>query len=242
MKKFSLVNLTTRQKENRRRILQISFEKNLSHIGSCLNSVDIIDSVYRIKKRKDSFVLSNGHAGIALYAVLERHKILDSKITKKLNIHPDRNEKNGIDVSTGSLGHGLPIALGMAIADKKHTVYCLISDGESTEGSIWESLRLAAELNITNLKIIVSVNGWGAYDAIKSKSLIKKFEGFGFKVNVLDGHDEKRLALVLQKESKKPVVYFANTYSDQFSFLKGQDAHYYVMNDADYKNSIEKLV
>src|SRR3990167_11062130 len=161
---MNIKNLNSEQKALRLRIIDMSFQRNLSHIGSCLSAVDIIDAIYKVKKRNEKFVLSNGHAGIALYAILEKNKILSPSITKKLNIHPDRNKKIGIDVSTGSLGHGLPIALGIALANRNKHVYCIISAGECTEGSIWETLRIASDKKVSNLKIILNANGWGAYD------------------------------------------------------------------------------
>src|SRR3990167_5040590 len=109
---MNIKNLNSEQKALRLRIIDISFQRNLSHIGSCLSAIDLINAVYKVKGKKEKFILSSGHAGIALYAVLEKNKILNPSISNKLHIHPDRNAEIGIDVSTGRLGHGLPIALG----------------------------------------------------------------------------------------------------------------------------------
>jgi len=229
------------QKQIRRRLLEILNNAHTSHIGSCLSVVDIIDAIYSIKNKQEKFILSNGHAAVALYIILEKYGYLKNPNLKKFNVHPDRNPKIGIDVSTGSLGQGLPIALGMSIANKNKNVYCLISDGECAEGSIWESLRIIHQLNINNLKIVVSVNGWGAYDPISSKDLERRFKGFGFEIIKIDGHKTSEIIKALKTKTTKPTIIFAKTSSEQFSFLKGLDAHYYTMKDCDYELVMEEL-
>lgn len=238
---MNIKNLSLEQKALRLRIIEISFLRNLSHIGSCLSSIDIIDAVYKVKKSSEKFILSNGHAGIALYAVLEKNKELKPSATNKLNIHPDRDKKNSIDVSTGSLGHGLPIALGIALANKNKNVYCTISDGECTEGSILETLRIASDNKVSNLKIVLNANGWGAYDSISLDKLYKHIGAFDCELIKLDGHNTKKIVSVLSKEYKRPLLIFAKTEVEQFKFLKGQDAHYYVMNSNDYKLAKQTL-
>lgn len=243
MKKFNIKLLDREQRIIRQRIIEISYRKDLSHLGSCLSSVDIIDTIYKIKDKDDKFVLSNGHAGVALYAVLEKNGLIKNlKTSEKLYIHPDRNPKIGIDVSTGSLGQGLPIALGLALSNKQRNVYCIISDGECAEGSIWESLRIATDYKVGNLKIVVNANGWGAYGSISTNTLLKRLRAFGCTVTDVDGHNKKALLKVLKKKSrKKPLVIFAKTKVEQFNFLKGQDAHYYKMSKKDYYKALEIL-
>lgn len=236
MNKFNANSLPTEQKKTRLRILELSYQSNLSHIGSCLSAVDLIDAIYKTKKPQEKFILSNGHAGIAFYAILEKNGLIKNKqVTTKLNIHPDRNPGLGIDVSTGSLGQGLPIALGIALADKKENVYCMISDGECTEGSIWETLRLVSNKMVTNLKIIVNANGWGAYDPINTDLLIRRLKGFGMEIVEVDGHNIKVVCKALNKQvTKKPIIIFSHTSVEQLPFLKGQNAHYYLMSKEDY--------
>ncbi|HYK07926.1 MAG TPA: 1-deoxy-D-xylulose-5-phosphate synthase N-terminal domain-containing protein [Candidatus Eisenbacteria bacterium] len=242
MKRFNLSLLTKEQKETRKRILEISYAQNLSHIGSCLSVVDIIDCIYKIKKRNDKFILSNGHAGIALYTILEKYKkIKDKDSIQELHIHPDRNPEIDIHVSSGSLGQGLPIAIGIALANKKRTIYCAISDGECAEGSIWEALRIIVDLEIPNLKIIVNANGWGAFSAIETKKLYQRLKAFGIKSIEVQGHDMKEIMRALQVKSSKSMLVFAHTTSDQLPFLKGQDAHYYAMNENDYEKALKML-
>jgi len=242
MKKFSIKYLTKEQKETRKRILEISFTQNLSHIGSCLSVVDIIDTVYAVKNKSDKFVLSNGHAGIALYTILEKYKKIKEKdLIPKLNIHPDRNPDIDIHVSSGSLGQGLPIAIGMALANKKRTIYCAISDGECAEGSIWEALRIAVDMKISNIKIIVNANGWGAFSTIETKKLFERLSAFGAKSVEVYGHDMRAITKALKIKSSKPLIIFAHTTSDQLPFLKGQDAHYYAMKEVDYEKGLKLL-
>lgn len=243
MDNFNIKLLTREQRDTRRRILEISYRRNLSHIGSCLSSVDLIDAVYKIKKKNEKFVLSNGHAGVALYAILEKNELIKNRnITSSLNVHPDRNPKIGIDVSTGSLGQGLPIALGIALANKKENVYCLISDGECAEGSIWETLRIASEYKITNLKILLNSNGWGAYDSIDLDKLKERLKTFGYGIKETEGHNMKDLIETLSSlPNNTPTIIFAQTSVSQFPFLNGQNAHYYTMKENDYKDALSLL-
>lgn len=234
--------LTYGQKLICRRILEISYQNNLSHIGSCLSAADIIYAIYRRKKPDERFILSSGHAGVALYAVLEEKGIISAADIKKYHVHPDRDSKKGIDLSTGSLGQGLPVALGMALADRNKNVYCLISDGECAEGSIWEAFRVGLEQQLDNLKIVVNANGWGAYDPIYSSLLLKRIKGFGYRVSAINGHCINEILKALAKKiSGQPTLTFARTKVNQLPFLKGQDAHYYVMNERDYKLAMETL-
>lgn len=243
MPKFKIKLLSAEQKQTRLRILELSYHSNFSHIGSCLSAVDLIDAVYKTKKAQEKFILSNGHAGVALYAILEKNKLIKNKqIAVNLHIHPDRNLDLGIYVSSGSLGQGLPIALGIALADKKKNVYCMISDGECAEGSVWETLRLVSEKKINNLRIILNANGWGAYDPINTNLLTKRLKGFGMDVIKLNGHNIKIICKALaMRATKKPIVIFAQTSVEQFPFLKGQDAHYHHMTKQDYLHSVKLL-
>lgn len=226
--------LTKEQKETRKRILEISYKRGLSHLGSCLSCVDLVHAVYNVKKKDEKFVLSNGHAAVALYVILEKFGFLKGKRLKKLHIHPDRNARDGIDVSTGSLGQGLPIAVGLALADRNKNVYCTISDGECAEGSIWEALRIASENKVDNLRIVLNANGWGAYGSIDTRLFKRRFEAFGCRVRIVNGHNLVTLQKALMiKSNRKPLIIFAKTAVDQFPFLKRQDAHYYVMKERD---------
>jgi len=154
------------------RIIEISKKLGLAHVGSNLTSVDIIDEIYSIKKENEPFILSCGHAGLALYVVIEKYFGIDAERTfENHGTHPERCESCKLDCSTGSLGHGLPIALGMALADRSRNVFCLISDGEVTEGSIWESINVIRKYEVNNLIIYLNWNGWSAYDKVDQKMI-----------------------------------------------------------------------
>jgi transketolase len=230
------------QKATRRRVIELTYQANLSHLGSSLSAIDIIDAVYKTKIKNERFVLSAGHAGIALYVILKKNRLLEQSKIKELHIHPDRNIDFGIHVSSGSLGQGLPIAVGMALADRKKRVFCLVSDGECAEGSIWESFKVIYENKVNNLITIINANGWGAYDPISLTVLFKRIKGFGLDVIKIDGHNLNKLSSAMKEAGKNnPSIIFAKTTVEQFPFLKGQDAHYYVMNDDDHRTAMELL-
>jgi len=206
-----------KNKDLKRRILDISYQYQLSHLGSCLTAVDIIDEIFSIKKPGEKFVLSSGHAGLALYCVLEKYDKLDAeKIWLHHGVHPDRCLECHIDCSAGSLGQGLPIAVGMALADRTKNVYCLISDGECSEGSIYESIRIAIEQRLYNLKIYCNFNGWAAYKETSTDYIPSYFKSMvQFKYTNLDGWP---------------------------SFLQGQIGHYKVMTENEYKEAIKLIL
>jgi len=168
---------------NRERLIEIAKKHQLSHLGSCLTALPIIEEIYAEKKPEEKFVLSAGHAHLAHLVVKEGLGLLNAEeALEKGGIHCDR--KVGCDVSTGSLGQGLGIATGMALSDRSKNVYVLVSDGEMSEGSVWEALRVAKEQGLYNLKIYLNANGWGAYGPIDIQQLVIQIEAFGFPVKV----------------------------------------------------------
>ena len=204
-------------KDLKRRIIEISWKHKLSHLGSCLTAVDIIDGIYGIKSADERFVLSSGHAGLALYVVIEKYLGIDAeKIFEHHGVHPDRCNQCHIDCSTGSLGQGLPIAVGMALANRKKNVYCLISDGECSEGSIWEALRIWKRENLINLKIHLNWNNWAAYRSTEND-------------------DE----LLILKDWYPITIHEPEI--NIFPFMKDQANHYHVMNEEEYKQAMEIL-
>lgn len=194
------------------RILQISYKKGLSHLSSNLTAVQLIDNIYKVKKDKDVFVLSNGHAALALYTVLEKFHFLDAeKLFDKHGVHPNRDLDNLIYCSTGSLGNGIAIAVGMAIADPRRLVFVLMSDGELAEGSCWEALRIAGELRLENLRIMVNANGFGAYGKID--------------VDLID----TRLQMFF------PTLLVQTNMFDFPDYLQGIDGHYKKLNAREFE-------
>jgi len=198
-----------------RRIIDISFKNKLSHIGSCLNSVNIIDSIYAVKKKEEPFILSNGHAGLGLYVVLEKYEDKNAeRLWKKHGTHPNRCLKDSIWCTTGSLGMGLSVGVGMALADRNRNVYVAISDGECAEGSIWESLRIANDFELRNLKITCIANGFSALGKIDLDYLKNRLKAF------------YTVDMVRINMSRFP------------DWLQGLEGHYHVITKEEYEKII----
>jgi transketolase len=150
------------------RIIEISKKYHLSHLGSNLTSCDILDEIYKKKKEDEPFILSMGHAGLSLYCILEKNYGFDAeKLYLKHGTHPHRDLGDKIYCSTGSLGMGIGVAVGMALADRSKNVYCLISDGEAFEGIIYESANMIRKYRVENLKVYINWNGFSAYDKVE---------------------------------------------------------------------------
>jgi transketolase len=199
----------------KKRILEIAYKHKLSHLGSYLSAVNIIDEIYKSKNKEDIFILSSGHAALALYVVLEKYEDKNAEeLFLKHGGHPHRDEDDGIYCSTGSLGLGITVAVGRALANKNKKVYVLISDGESAEGSVWESLRFIQENNLSNIEIYVNVNGYAAYDKVDTKYLVDRLRAF------------------------LPSINIKYTNVNQYPFLRGLNAHYHIMSEEDYKSTL----
>ena len=204
-------------KELYKRLLDICYERQLHHLGSYFSALQIIDEIYSQKKDDDIFILSNGHAVVALYVILEKYYGLDAvELHEKYGDHPKRNELDKLHCSTGSLGMGVTVAVGRALANPDRDVYCLLSDGECAEGSVWEALRFAYENKVTNLKLYVNANGWAAYDAVDLDYLEKRIKAF------------------------HPDVNYVRTTVEHFG-LKGLHAHYTNFNEEQYKEALASL-
>jgi transketolase len=202
----------------KKRIIDIAYKHKLSHLGSYLSSVDIIDNIFSKMQNDDIFILSSGHASLALYVVLEKyHNINAEELFLKHGGHPHWDEKNKIYCSTGSLGLGITIALGRAIANKNRKVYVLLSDGECDEGSVWESLKTIVEQNIQNIEVYVNINGYSAYKQVDTKYLTDRLKTF------------------------LPEIKLHYTTGEQFPFLKGLNAHYHIMGENDYQVALELM-
>lgn len=194
--------------------------KKEAHIGGSFSIIEIIVFLFEkiIKKKEDKFILSKAHASFP-YCILLAKYGFNPKITTHLEI----DEKNGINCTTGSLGHGLPIAAGMAFAKKKLNqkgkIYVLISDGECQEGTTWETLLIAAKHKLDNLVIMIDYNKIQALtrlkDALPLDRLDLKIKSFNLNVfNVKDGHSFKNIVAVfkkIKKKNKKPSVIIFNT-------------------------------
>ena len=161
----------------KKRLLELHYNNNEEHIGSCFSGLQIIDDIFNQKNEEDIFILSCGHLGYALYTIIEKYYGIDAQsLIDKHGGHPHIDEENKIYCSAGSLGLGITVAVGRALANPERNVYVLISDGECAEGTIWESLRFIYEQNIKNIKIFVNINGYAGYDAVDINYLKKRLK------------------------------------------------------------------
>ncbi len=167
------------------RLLDQCFGFTKHHLGSAFSTLPILKEIFDLKGSQDRVVLSNGHAAAALYICLEQYSGIDSSILFKLmGDHPKRNSDYGVDCSTGSLGMGITVAVGMALASPDKKVYCIISDGECAEGSVWEAIRFAASKKLNNLEIYVNINNYVAYDKIDGEKLANELLSLNQAVNI----------------------------------------------------------
>jgi transketolase len=205
--------------ELRKRLLKLLYEHKEEHVGSCFTCLDIIDDIYAKKNEDDIFILSNGHAAYALYVILEKYydHVDADALVEKHGGHPNRDEENHIYCSTGSLGSGLGIAVGRALANPNRMVYVTITDGEAAEGIVWEALRYIEEYNVENIEIHVNANGWACYDPVDVDYL------------------ERRLKAFL------PRIVIHRTNVNEFPFTQDLDAHYYKLTKEDYEEGLKVL-
>ena len=243
----------------RRNILKKFTDSNSSHIGSCFSIVEILYSLYFLKlKKNDTFILSKGHAALALYCTLFEKKILSKKILNTfgknntiLMSHVSHKVK-GVEFSTGSLGHGLPYAVGKALGEKingtKNIVYVLISDGELNEGTTWESLIFASHHKLYKLYILIDYNKIQSLDFVKNvlniENLENKIKSFNCNVSKINGHDVKQINnSLIVKNNKKPNVIIANTVKGKgVDFMENTVLwHYKSPNKDQLKSAIKQL-
>jgi len=168
-----------------RRIIDVTYQEKVSHLSSTLSAAPILEEIYNKREDNEVVILSNGHAGLALYCILEQRYGIDAvKMLHKHGIHPGKDPENHLYCSTGSLGSGLPIAVGHALATPNKKVYCMISDGECAEGSIWESLAFITKHPVDNLEVYANINGMGAYDSIDVDYLVRRLQAFMPRINI----------------------------------------------------------
>lgn len=249
-------------------ILEQSKRADVGHIGSALSVADIIAALYgnilQVREpddaNRDRFILSKGHAALALYAALRLKKwITDAELNtycadgSLLGVHPDRSVP-GIDFSTGSLGLGLCIgagaALGARLEGSSRRVFVLVSDAECNEGALWEAVMFAAHHQLANLVALVDLNGQQALghteQVLSLSPLEKRWRAFGWDTHVVDGHDlaaMTRTVAALDIESGPPHVLVARTvFGKGISFMEGQIKwHYWPMTDDEYRQALLEI-
>lgn len=256
--------------EIRKKVFKTACRANGGHIAPALSMVDIMavlyfDGVLKYDaknpewKERDVFVLSKGHGALALYAVLSmagyfEESELDTfcKIDSRLGSLAKRGEVPGVEATTGSLGHGLSFAVGIALANKidglDSRVYAVLGDGECEEGSVWEGFMAAVHHKLDNLIVIIDYNKLQAMDSLKNilsfDYLTQKGELFGFATEEIDGHDYVQIKkactnLVLGK----PKLIVANTIKGKgVSFMEGKPLwHYRIPNEDEMKIALADL-
>ena len=244
------------------RIAELSLIGKEGHVPSALSILDIIWVIYnkiininllkRRSRKRDFFILSKGHGCLAQYVVLEKKGIISKKDLNtfckyKSNFggHPDSNKIEGIECSTGSLGHGFPFAAGVAYGNKllniKSKVITLVGDGECNEGSIWETAMIANHHKLNNLICIIDKNK-SSDRALKIDDLKSKFKSFGWRAINIDGHSQKEIFKALNIKSKKPIAIIANTIKGKgINFMENNpEWHHKILNQDLFKKIILK--
>lgn len=217
-------------KDIRREILKISNKSGHGHIPTCFSIVEILYSIYDTMKHdpknpswegRDIFILSKGHASLAQYCILAKFGYFDieevysfGSFMSKFGCHADRLKVPGIEASTGSLGHGIGLAVGMALALKlkksDERVYVIVGDGESNEGTVWEAILVATNLDLDNLTIICDYNMSHAR-GLQVLNPAEKFRSFGCEVADVDGHNIEELKREIVRKGNQVRAIVANT-------------------------------
>ena len=245
-------------------LLDLHYRSNAGHIGSTLSCIDILISVLLFQKqRDDTFILSKGHAALALYCCLKETGEISDEQFKTIYCdntifpaHPAPGSIKGIPFATGSLGHGFPLAAGVAKANKFNKddswVYVLLSDGDTNEGTTWETAHFAVKHMLNNLIVIIDKNkiqGFDySHDVLSDTARHEVWSLIGFDVaEIPDGHDIRQIneAIKTFKEStsSRPKLLIANTIKGKgVSFMENTiDWHYWPMNQAQYNQARDEI-
>ena len=271
--KTTLEELREKVYEYRRLILLLCNKAKGLHIGGDLSSAEILVSLYQHQlnidperpdwEDRDRFVLSKGHGGAALYLVMAQRGFIEmdevfstyKQHETRFGMHPCKALFPALDSSSGSLGHGLPIATGMALAakidGKKHRVYCLIGDGETNEGSIWEAAMAAAQFKLGNLVVIEDVNSMCldgfTKDIMNVEPIADKWRAFNWNVSEINGNDIEQVVDAFDDlpaaDSEKPTIIIAYTVKGKgVSFLQNEPvAHHTSIDDEQLKAALEEV-
>jgi transketolase len=252
----------------RRIVLEQSMRAGVGHIGSALSVVDIVAALYAgilnisdpDDADRDRFVLSKGHASLALYAALHlRGWLSDDELSTycadgtTLGTHPEAGLR-GVDFATGSLGQGLSLSAGATLAGRlrssKRRVFCLLSDAECNEGSVWEAIMFAAHHRLSRLVAIVDLNGQQALgytrDVLDLSPMAERWRAFGWEAVEVNGHDVTALTEVMRGldfESGPPHVIVARTtFGKGVSFMENRiEWHYLPMSEEQYRQALMEI-
>ena len=254
-------------KKVRAHVLRMTHVGNSSHVASALSMIDILSVIYSEMNidpesprsdDRDRFILSKGHAGAAIYAVLAELGFLPIEILKThcqdgsiLSGHVSHKDIPGVELSTGSLGHGLPVAVGMSYAaklkNKKHRIFALLSDGELDEGSNWEAILFSAHHKLKNLFMIIDYNKLQSLKSIEEtlelEPLKKKMMAFGWDTVELDGHNHQELMKSIHSSSDLPKCIIAHTTKGKgVSFMENKVLwHYKSPSNEELQKALEEI-
>ncbi len=270
-KKLAIPELLEQANKSRILILRMLEKAGSGHPGSSLSAIDLITALFfrqmHFKPQnptwpdRDRFILSKGHAAPALYATLGYCGYFDPEDTlslRKLNSpfqgHPDHIRIPAVEASTGSLGQGLSVSIGMSLCarmDKKsHRIYCLIGDGEMQEGQVWEAIMSAGNFSLDNLCLIIDCNKYqidGRVDDIMSLSpLVEKLQAFKWNVLQIDGHDMPQIVKAFEDASShkgQPTVVVAHTIKGKGVSFMENDNHWHGVapNSQELKQALDEL-
>jgi transketolase len=273
--KDKIIDLKKKSTEVRKLIVETVYHAGAGHMGGPMSAVDLLVNLYfnemninpedPLASDRDRFVLSKGHSAVALYAVLARRGYFPMEelntfdaINSRLQAHPDMNALPGLDMSTGSLGMGLSAAIGIALGaklqKKDFRTYCMVGDGESQEGQIWEAADIASKYKVDNLVAILDYNklqqfGWAGEEESRENPVVdpeKRWEAFGWNVVNIDGHDHEQISTALygaREVTGKPTMIIASTIKGKgVTFMENAYLwHSRVPTDEEYKQAIQEL-
>lgn len=265
------ISLEALSRQMRAEIIETAYKTETIHIGGCLSCVDILIALYygflSIRPNqpdwpdRDRFILSKGHAALALYLVLAHRGFFPVEQVATFNEesslfteHPVLNNLPGIEATSGSLGHGLGIGIGMALAatisEKSYRTFVLMSDGECDEGSVWEGALFAPAHRLNNLVVIVDYNKWQACgrtcEIMDLSPLREKFSAFGWDAYEVDGHDIGAMITLMQtalRTADQPIAIIAHTIKGKgVSFMEDDNNwHYRIPSAEDVMKAHEEL-
>jgi len=241
-------------------MLKLSMASGHGCLPSCFSSIEILFAIYYVMKhdpknptwdKRDIFILSKGHAALAHYYILAEFKYFDKKLIDSygsaisiFGCHADRTKIPGVELSTGSLGHGIGVAVGFALAFKikgqNRKVFTIIGDGESNEGTVWESIMVAVNLKLGNLTIVYD-NNMSHSKGLQIHDPEKKFKAFGCDVVSVNGHDLTMLKKELRKNTNTVRVIIADT-KKGFNCKTLVENHYEWHRKSPNKEQLDKLI
>jgi transketolase len=250
-------------KEIRKDVLQASLASGHGHIPTSFSIIELIYSAYQVMKHdsknpswpeRDIFILSKGHGSLGLYCVLAKLGYFETERVKTFGgfmsifgCHPDRLKVPGVEVSTGSLGHGIGVGVGMALGLKikksSRRVFVLIGDGEANEGSVWESIMVAADQKLANLTILYD-NNLSQLRCLNIRNPLERFRAFETDAVEVEGHDVDQLTKEIEKRSDRVRAIVANTQKGHGCKTLVENVyewHRRSPNEAEYRMLLEEL-